>query len=227
MKIRVLLADDHHLVIDALQRMLAAEPDIEIAGLASNGVDVPSLAKQTRADVVCMDISMPGMNGIEATAQILASYPSVKVIGLSASADPRFILDMLKAGALGYVTKSGAGEDLLRAIRAVSRRQTYLCPIAASAVAGAMCASSAPGRLRAGQLGTRERQVLQLVAEGHTSSEIAKLLHIAPSTVEVHRRNLMRKLDIHSVAELTTYAIRCGLVGDVGLSDNFLPCHQD
>jgi two-component system NarL family response regulator len=223
MKIRVLLADDHHLVIDALQRMLAAEPDIEIAGLAGNGVDVPLLAKQTRADVVCMDISMPGMNGIETTAQMLASYPSVRVIGLSASADPRFILDMLKAGALGYVTKASAGEDLLRAIRAVFRRQTYLCPIAASAVAGVMCAKTAPGRLRTDRLGSRERQVLQLVAEGHTSSEIAGLLHIAPSTVEVHRRNLMRKLDIHGVAELTTYAIKCGLVGDLGIGDNSSP----
>lgn len=227
MKIRVLLADDHLLVIDALQRMLESEPDIEIAGLATTGVDVPSLAKQAKADVVCMDISMPGMNGIETTSRLLASYPAVKVIGVSASADPRFILDMLKVGAHGYVTKACAGDELLRAIRTVSRNQTYLCPVAAAAVAGAMGAKTAPGRLRTDCLGSRERQVLQLVAEGHTSSEIAKILHIAPSTVEAHRRNLMRKLDIHSVAELTTYAIKCGLVGDQGVINDFQPYLQD
>jgi len=212
--LRVLLADDHQLVRDALRLMLEMEPDIKVVAEASNGTDVPRLARQMNVDVVCMDIAMPGMNGIEATEKLLATCPDIRVIGLSAYVDQRFILDMLQAGAAGYVTKADAGEELLRAIRAVRRQQTYLCPAAAAAVTGAMRSNSPQGRFRGGHLGARERQVLQLVAEGNTSPRIAQILHIAPSTVEVHRRNLMRKLDLHNVAELTTYALSCGLVGN-------------
>jgi DNA-binding NarL/FixJ family response regulator len=214
MKLRVLLADDHQLVRDALRLMLEMEADIEVVALATNGTEVPRLAKQMNVDVVCMDIAMPGMNGIETTERLLASCPDIKVIGLSAYVDPRFILDMLQAGAVGYVTKADAGDELLRAVRAASRNQTYLCPAAAAAVTGAMRGNNPqPSRVRNAQLSARERQVLQMVAEGHTSPGIAQMLHIAPSTVEVHRRNLMRKLDLHNVAELTTYALGCGLVG--------------
>jgi DNA-binding NarL/FixJ family response regulator len=212
-KLRVLLADDHQLVRDALRLMLELEPDIEVVAQATTGTDVPRLARQMKVDVVCMDIAMPGMNGIETTERLLASCPDIKVVGLSAYVDQRFILDMLQAGATGYVTKADAGEELLRAIRAVCRHQTYLCPAAAAAVTGAMLGNAPRGGIRNGQLGARERQVLQLVAEGHTSPGIAQILHIAPSTVEVHRRNLMRKLNLHNVAELTTYALGCGLVG--------------
>jgi DNA-binding NarL/FixJ family response regulator len=212
--LRVLLADDHQLVRDALRVMLEMEPDIEVVAEASNGNDVPRLTRQMNVDVVCMDIAMPGMNGIETTEKLLAVCPTVKVIGLSAYVDQRFILDMLQAGAVGYVTKADAGEELLRAIRAVRRQQTYLCPAAAAAVTGAMRSNTPQGRFRGGHLGARERQVLQLVAEGNTSPRIAQILHIAPSTVEVHRRNLMRKLDLHNVAELTTYALSCGMVGN-------------
>jgi DNA-binding NarL/FixJ family response regulator len=211
--LRVLLADDHRLVRDALRLMLEMEPDIKVVAEASNGNDVPHLARQMNVDIVCMDIAMPGMNGIETTEKLLAVMPAVKVIGLSAYVDQRFILDMLQAGAVGYVTKADAGEELLRAVRAVRRQQTYLCPAAAAAVTGAMRSNTPQGRFRNGHLGARERQVLQLVAEGNTSPRIAQILHIAPSTVEVHRRNLMRKLDLHNVAELTTYALSCGMVG--------------
>jgi DNA-binding NarL/FixJ family response regulator len=211
--LRVLLADDHQLVRDALRLMLEMEPDIQVVAEASNGNDVPRLAREMKVDVVCMDIAMPGMNGIETTEKLMAVCPTVKVIGLSAYVDQRFILDMLQAGAVGYVTKADAGEELLRAIRAVRRQQTYLCPAAAAAVTGAMRSNSPQGRFRSGHLGARERQVLQLVAEGNTSPRIAQILNIAPSTVEVHRRNLMRKLDLHNVAELTTYALSCGMVG--------------
>jgi two-component system NarL family response regulator len=212
MTLRVLLADDHRLLRDALRLMLEQEGDIEVVGHASDGNEVLRLARQTQPDIVCMDIGMPGMNGIEATEQLLAIRPDVKVIGLSAYADQRFILDMLKAGAAGYVTKAAAGDELLRAIRAVSCQRSYLCSGAAAAVAVAMRSKDGQGRFPDGQLGRRERQVLQLVAEGHTSPEIANTLHIATSTVEVHRRNIMRKLNLHSVAELTRYAINFGLV---------------
>jgi two-component system NarL family response regulator len=213
-KLRVLLADDHQLVREALRLMLEMEPDIEVVALATNGTEVPRLAKQLNVDVVCMDIAMPGMNGIETTERLLASCPDIKVIGLSAYVDPRFILDMLQAGAVGYVTKADAGDELLRAVRAVSRNQNYLCPAAAAVVTSSMRSNNPQqGRGCNTQLSARERQVLQMVAEGHTSPGIAQMLHIAPSTVEVHRRNLMRKLNLHSVAELTTYALGCGLVG--------------
>jgi len=212
--LRVLLADDHQLVRDALRLMLDGEPDIQVVAQASSGTELLSLARQIEADVACIDISMPGMNGIETTQQLLAACSNLKVIGLSAFADPRFILDMLRAGAVGYVTKADASDDLLRAIRAVHRGQTYLCPAAAAAVTRAMGNDAPQGRFGNCRLGLRERQVLQLVAEGHTSPRIAQLLHIAPSTVEVHRRNLMRKLDLHSIAELTTYALTNGIVGD-------------
>jgi two-component system NarL family response regulator len=211
--LRVLLADDHQLVRDALRLLIDSEPDIRVVAQANSGTDVLRLGRQMNANIVCMDIGMPGLNGIETTEQLMATCPNVKVIGLSAYADRRFILDMLQAGAVGYVTKADAGDELLRAIRAVHQGQTYLCPAAAAAVTGAMRDNASGGRFRKGHLGARERQVLQLVAEGHTSPRIAQILHIAPSTVEVHRRNLMRKLDLHNVAELTTYALTHGIVG--------------
>ena len=221
--LRVLLADDHQLVRDALRLMLDSEPDIQVVGQASSGTEVLRLARQITADIVCMDIAMPGLNGIETTEQLMAVCPNVKVIGLSAYADQRFILDMLQAGAVGYVTKADAGDELLRAIRVVHQGQTYLCPAAAAAVTGAMRNNAPQGRFRNSQLGARERQVLQLVAEGHTSSRIAQMLHIAPSTVEVHRRNLMRKLDLHNVAELTTYALTRGVIGGQSASGGMSP----
>lgn len=211
--LRILLADDHRLVRDALRLMLEAEPDIEVVAEASDGNEVLKLAQRFMPDLICMDIAMPGINGIEATERLRALCPQCRVIGLSAYADQRFILDMLRAGAVGYVTKADGGEELLRAIRAVCKQQTYLCAAAAAAVTGAIRAPGQKGRFPAGQLGARERQVLQLVAEGHTSASIARMLNIAPSTVEVHRRNLMRKLDLHTIADLTKYALACGLVG--------------
>jgi two-component system NarL family response regulator len=157
-----------------------------------------------------MDIGMPNMNGIEATRRLLALRPDVKVIGLSAFHDRDFVLDLMKAGASGYVTKTEAGDELLRAIQAARVNRKYLCSDVADIVTGALINNpeEKPDSVR---LGSRERQVLQLVAEGMTSVQIAASLHVSPSTVEVHRRNIMRKLDLHNVAELTKYAIRNGL----------------
>jgi two-component system NarL family response regulator len=161
-----------------------------------------------------MDIGMPGMNGIEVTRRLVAACPGIKVIALSAFTEQRYILDMLDAGALGYVAKAGAGDELRRAIDAVRHQRLYLCPHAVAAVAGALAGRSSSGKPSLVQLGARERQVLQLVAEGATSSHIGERLNIAQSTVEVHRRNIMRKLNLHSVAELTRYAINNGLAPD-------------
>ena len=213
-KLRILLADDHQIFRDALRSLLEKVPDFEVVAETGDGLEVIRLARETSPDIACMDIGMPGMNGIEVTRRLIAACPGVKVIALSAFTEQRYILNMLDAGALGYVAKAGAGDELRRAIEAVRHQRLYLCPHAAFVVAGALSGKSSSGKPSAAQLGARERQVLQLVAEGSTSAQIAERLNIAQSTVEVHRRNIMRKLNLHSVAELTRYAINNGLAPD-------------
>lgn len=208
--IRILLADDHRMFLHALRAMLEKERGIAVVGVAGTGLELLRLADEHPADVACIDVGMPEMNGIEATKRLLASHPAIKVIGLSAFSDRQFVLDLLNAGARGYVTKAEAGDELLRAIHTVQSGKTYLCPDVAATVANALL-DTAPHQTAAPRVTARERQVLQLIAEGHTSARIAERLHLAPSTVEVHRRNIMRKLDLHSVAELTKYAIRNGI----------------
>lgn len=210
---RVLLADDHQLFRDALRLLLEKEPDIEVVAETGDGTEVPRLVREHAVDVVCMDLRMPGMNGVETTRRLTAgSYP-VKVIGLSAYPDHQYVVDMMRAGAAGYVTKSEAATELIRAIRSVARNRVYLCPEVMEAVSGALYDGDGDrGSRPPNQLGPRERQVLQLVAEGCSSLQIADRLHIATSTVEVHRRNIMRKLDLHNVADLTRYSIRSGIV---------------
>ncbi len=205
MKIRILLADDHQIFRQALCLLLQAEPDIEVVGQAGDGLQVVRLARETAPHIVCMDISMPGMNGIEVTQALRAALPQVKVLALSAYADQSNVLDMLGAGASGYVTKAEASDELLRAIRAVQSGRNYLCPDVAGVVALALLTQGTVARPVL--LGARERQVLKLVADGFTSNQIADKLHIATATVEVHRRNIMRKLDCHSVAALTRYVV--------------------
>lgn len=209
MKIRVILADDHPMFRHALRIMLEKDPRIAVVGEANDGGALVQLVAETPVDIVCMDIGMPRMNGIEATKRVLAINPAIKVIGLSARTDRDFVLDMLKAGASGYVTKTETGDELLRAILSVRLNRKYLCPEVAATLTGALLDSS-DGVSAVPRLGAREKQVLQLVADGYTSSEIASRLNVATSTVEVHRRNIMRKLDVHTIAGLTKYAIRTG-----------------
>jgi len=212
MKLRILLADDHQMFLESLRLMLDGEEDLQVVGVASNGLEVFKLAKELEPDIVCMDIGMPGMNGIEATRRLATTCPHIKIIALSALSERRYVVEIMDAGASGYVTKAEACDELLRALRAVQRGRRFVCADAAAALTDAQFdlgdgleTSSLP------RLGPRERQVLQLIAEGHTSSQIGESLHIASGTVDVHRRNLMRKLDLHGVAELTRYAIRAGL----------------
>jgi DNA-binding NarL/FixJ family response regulator len=213
MTIRVLIADDHRMLRDALRTMLEKEPDVEVVGEAGDGRATLELARELQPDIVVLDIAMPDLNGVEASARLRARNPGVGVVALSAYSDKRFILEMLKAGASGYVVKAAAGTELLRAIRAVAKGQSYLCPEAASAVISDVTADSSTPSVAATRLGRREREVLQLLAEGERSPAIAARLHISVATVEAHRRNIMRKLNLHSVAELTKYAIREGLTG--------------
>ena len=212
MSVRVLLADDHQMFREALRVMLEKEAGIEIVAETGDGLSVTHLAREQTPDIVCMDISMPGMNGIETTRRLISLFPGIKVIALSAFSDQRYVHEMLDAGALGYVTKAAAGDELLRAIKAVQLGKRYLCPEATTSMARAFPdKNDMPASPGTAALGPRERQVLQLVAEGHTSIQIAEHLQMAPSTVDVHRRNIMRKLNLHSVADLTKYAIRHGL----------------
>ncbi|MBN9423281.1 MAG: DNA-binding response regulator [Candidatus Accumulibacter sp. 66-26] len=212
MAIRIMLIDDHKILRDALKTVLDREHDIALAGEASDGAEALKLVRENRPDVVVMDVGMPNMGGIETTRALLAEHPGLRVLALSTYSDRRIVLQMLDAGACGYVVKSAGRDELLRAIRAVAQGRTYLCPeisaVVIDTVRGGKKSIDKNGDIR---LGRREREVLQLLAEGCTSPIIAGRLHIATSTVEVHRRNIMRKLDLHSVAELTKYAVRNGL----------------
>ena len=206
MKTRVFLADDHQIFRDALCGLLNAQPDIDVVGQTGDGLQVLDRVMACAPHVVCMDIGMPGMNGIEVTRTLHRALPLVKVVALSANSEQCYVLEMLEAGASGFVTKLEASDELLRAIRAVLQGRTYLCPDVSGAMAGAMASQGREGRVPV-VLGERERQVLKLVTTGYTSAQIADAMSIATSTVEVHRRNIMRKLDRHSVAALTRYVV--------------------
>ena len=212
MAIRVLLVDEHAMTRDALAEVLEREPDISIVGQAGNGRAAVQLARDLAPDVVVLDVALPELNGVGAAVRIVARNPAVRVVALSSFSDQHFVTEMLKAGATGYVVKSSTRAELLRAIRVVSKGQRYLCPSVAGLAADTQPAPHpAASRGPRAELGRREREVLQLIAEGLRGAAIAQRLHIAESTVEVHRRNIMRKLGLHGVAELTRYAIREGL----------------
>jgi DNA-binding NarL/FixJ family response regulator len=212
MSIRILLVDDHQMMRDGLRSILDLEDALDVVGEAGNGYQALELVERLRPDVVVMDIGMKDLNGMEATRQIKARTPETQVIGLSTYSDESYVLGMLEAGASGYVLKEAAFEEMRRAIRAVAGGHHYLSPeIAGSVVASSIRGASPEGASTASLLAPRERQILQLLAEGHTSSQIGQKLHIATSTVESHRRNIMKKLGLHSVAALTKYAIREGL----------------
>lgn len=212
MKITVVLADDHAIMLDGLRMILGQMSDLEVVGMAGNGREAVEMARKLCPDIVIMDIGMSDLNGMDATRQIRAADPKVKVIGLSAYADKRYVLGMLDAGASGYVHKSAAGTELLDAIRALCKGRQYLSSEIAGVVMDQCMANQTPsGNVASVALAPKEREVLQLVAEGKSSTEIGHRLKISARTVETHRRNLMAKLKLHSTAELTKYAIREGL----------------
>lgn len=210
MTTRILLADDHRLLRDALRAALLREPDFEVVGEAGSGAETLERCIALAPDVVVLDIGLPDLNGIEVAARLNALPARPRILALSAYADRRFVAEMLRAGAAGYVTKSAAGTELVKAIRAVSAGRDYLCPEASGALVREVKEASREGR--SARLGRREREVLRLVAQGARSTAIAEQLHISPATVEVHRRNIARKLGLRTVADLTRYAIREGIV---------------
>jgi DNA-binding NarL/FixJ family response regulator len=209
--IEILLADDHRITREGVRRMLNDQPDFRVLAETGTGRAAVELAAELSPDVVVMDVTMPELNGVEATRQIRAASPSVRVLALSMHVERQFVTAMLAAGAGGYVLKDCPFEELVRAIREVAAGTTYLSPKVQDVLLKGYVGADNPAKRYGESLSPREREVLQLVAEGRNTKEIANRLHLSPKTVETHRRQAMAKLNVSSVAELTHYAIREGM----------------
>lgn len=212
-KIRVLLADDHAILRDGLQALLADHAGIEVAGQASDGLEAIHSARELQPDVVVMDIGMPRVDGLEASRRILKECPECRILILSQHDDSDHVLDALSAGASGYLLKRSAGSELADAIQAIWRGGVALDPLAARFLLDAYGQCERAQRLDSYEhLTAREREVLVLVAEGYTNRQIAQMLHVSPKTVDAHRTSLMSKLDLHDRTEVVKYALRKQLI---------------
>ena len=212
MGVRILLAEHHNLVREGVAALLRSQDDFEVVGEADNGQEAVRAARELKPDVVITGITMPNCNGIEATRQVKHHLPSAKVIALTMHNDGELLTQMLKAGASAYLLKTCVLNELLDAIRAVRAGRTYLSPEVAGLVTEAYLGrSSGPSKLDGSALTPREREVLQLLAEGQSTKEIARHMSRSPKTIEMHRRHVMQKLQMYSLSELTKYAIRKGL----------------
>jgi two-component system response regulator NreC len=211
MMVQILIADDHKLMREGLSSLLGRQPDIQVVAQANNGREAIQMTERHSPDVVVMDVSMPDLNGIDATRQIVSRRPKTKVIALSMHSDRQFVAEMFRAGASGYLLKDSAFEDLASAIRTVARNETYIAPRISGFSLEDYDYAQAGEPLVSPRLTDREREVLQLMAEGKGTKEIAAELGLSAKTIETHRQHLMDKLDIYSIAELTKFAIREGL----------------
>ncbi|MFZ5953031.1 MAG: response regulator [Candidatus Rifleibacteriota bacterium] len=213
MKKRILIVDDHKIFREGLKSLLEKFPEFYVVGEASDGFEAVKLAEQQQPDLIIMDLTMPGLNGIESSRKILQQSPECKIIILSMHSDERFVIELLKVGVKGYVLKDSAFEELHIAIHNVLKNQAYLSPVITDIVVREFAGNkNEPVKNSAFMVLTaREREILQLLAEGKATKEIAAKLTISSKTVESHRKQIMDKLQIHSVAELTKYAIREGL----------------
>ena len=212
MPAKILLADDHAIIREGLRSLLDKQPDIEVVGAAEDGRKAMELVRELKPDIVIMDISMPNLNGIDATRKIVGKLGDTKVIALSMHSSKRFVTEMLKAGASGYILKECLFNELLEAIRVVLSGGIYLSPrITGVVVDDYLKQLTTENQPQTPALTEREREVLQLLAEGKSTKQIALQLHVSGKTIESNRRNIMGKLGIHSVAELTKYAVREGL----------------
>jgi DNA-binding NarL/FixJ family response regulator len=210
--IKILLADDHRIIREGLHNKLDTIVEFAVVGEAENGLNALRLAKKLEPDVIIMDISMPELNGIEAARQIRTEVPGAKIIVLSMYADKRYVLGMLKAGVCGYLIKDCALKEVVDAITVVTRGVTYLSPAVADTMRKTLLNQlEGVSVISSSVLSDRERQILQLIAEGAKTREIAESLHLSIKTVESHRSSIMQKLNLFSVAELTKYALREGL----------------
>lgn len=214
MSIRIVLVDDHKLLRKGLAELIKQKMGMDVVGEAEDGITAIRMAFKLKPDVVCMDVSMPDLNGIEATRQILRDSPKAAVLGLSMHADSQYVTEMLRAGAKGYMLKDSAEKEFIHAIKTVSDGCTYLSP----QITGVVVDSHIRRHAEDGEndsaysiLSNREREVLQLLAEGYATKGVAEKIGRSVKTAESHRRNIMQKLKLHSVAELTKYAIRQGI----------------
>jgi len=211
---KILLADDHNVLRKGLRRILEEQPDLEVVGEAADGREAVTLTNTLHPDIVVMDIAMPLMNGLEATRQILLRHSDLNVLILSMYSDENYVVQVLRAGARGYLLKDTAEEDLITAVRTVANGQPFFSPKIAKLLLG-------DGMQRLRQEGVsdsydlltaREREVLQLIAEGKSNKESAAALFVSPTTIETHRARIMDKLDLHSTADIVLYAVRKGIV---------------
>src|SRR5579863_9736389 len=208
-RIRILLADDHAVVRQCFRMLLSAHEDLEIVGEAGNGREAVELAARLRPDVVVMDVTMPELNGIEATRRMTADNPHIRVVALSMHKDSVYVREILRAGARGYLLKDSVADDLVAAVRAVAGGEGYLSPAISNAVLDDYRKHvTNPIHL----LSSREREVLQMLAEGKTNKEIAVVLNLSVYTVDAHRGRIMEKLNVHSINELVRFAVRNGLI---------------
>jgi two-component system, NarL family, response regulator NreC len=210
-KIRIIIADDHKIMREGLKALIEKQPDMEVAAEAQDGLATTKLARKLLPHVIIMDIGMPEMNGIDATRQIVAENKDVKIIALSMHSDRRFVLEMLKAGASGYLLKDSAFEELVTAVHTIMSGQSYLSPRITDIVVKEYLSNQPKESSVFSVLTVREREVLQHLAEGKTTKQIASTLNLSVKTVETHRQQIMDKLELRTVAELTKYAIREGL----------------
>ncbi|MBI9019017.1 MAG: response regulator transcription factor [Phycisphaerae bacterium] len=210
MAIKIILADDHTVIRAGIRSLLDKCPNIVVIAEASDGRETVEKAAQLKPDIIIMDIAMPNLNGVEATRKIKADNSRVKILALSMHADKRYIIETLKAGASGYILKNCAVKELTDAINTINNNQTYLSPSIAEVVLDELLNDNTDVKNNS-VLTAREKEVLQLISEGKSTKKIAMELHISVSTIETHRRQAMEKLNIHSIAELTKYAIREGL----------------
>lgn len=212
--LRLLLADDHTVVRQGLRKVLEQVPDWEVVAEAGNGREAVRLADEHKPDVAILDVAMPQLNGIEATRQIVRLVPGTRVLVLSMHADEAYVAQMLQAGAKGYLLKDSADVDLVEAVRAVAQGRSFFSPAIARRMSDEFMQQ--PGGVgimdRYTSLSAREREIFQLVAEAMTNKEIAAMLNVSPTTVETHRARIMEKLDLHSAAEITLYAVRRGII---------------
>jgi DNA-binding NarL/FixJ family response regulator len=209
--IRILLVDDHAILREGLRALLSYYPDVEVVGEAEDGAQAIERVERLNPDIIIMDIAMPGMNGLEATQRIHQQYPDARVLILTQYEDQPYVLPLLRAGASGYVLKRALGADLINAVRAVARGESFLYPSVTTTVLEQLRKPEQAFKEDDKTLTQREQEILRQVAHGETSRQIASELDISVKTVEWHRANLMSKLNVHSVAELVRYAIRHGL----------------
>lgn len=212
MTISVVLADDHRIIREGIRNLLDREADINVIGEASDGREVIQKNQELNPDVLIMDITMPNLNGIDATRKIIKQNPETRIIALSMHSDHHFVAEMLQAGATAYLLKDCVYDELVQAIQLVCQGKTYLSPeVASLLVKDYRSQVQQTTTSRSETLSPREREVLQLMAEGHSTKNIAEKLFLSVKTIEAHRAQIMRKLNIHNIAELTKYAIREGL----------------